>query len=74
MAGKGLGPGLAGPPETIAVVEFEWFCPVMGYFGDLCRATSGEGETEPKQIGEGTHDWTEGRDSREHGDISESRH
>jgi hypothetical protein len=26
----------------------------LGSVGDLCRATSGEGETEPKQIGEGT--------------------
>jgi len=32
---------------------------VLGSFGDLCRATSGEGETEPKQIGEGTQDGTE---------------
>ncbi len=30
----------------------------MGSVGDLCRATSGERETEPKQIGEGTHDST----------------
>ena len=27
----------------------------------MCRATSGEGETEPKQIGEGTPDSTEGQ-------------
>ncbi len=37
----------------------ERFGTVIGCLGDLCRATSGEGETEPKQIGEGTDDSTE---------------
>jgi len=32
---------------------------VLGSVGDLCRATSGERETEPKQIGDGTQDTTE---------------
>ena len=35
---------------------------VLGSVGDLCRATPGEGETEPKQIGDGTQDSTERRD------------
>ena len=36
------------------------FGPVLGSVGDLRRATLwGEGETEPKQIGEGTQDSTE---------------
>jgi hypothetical protein len=35
------------------------FGAVPGSVGDLRRATSGEGETEPKQIGEGAQDGTE---------------
>ena len=32
------------------------FGAVLGSVGDLRRATSGERETEPKQIGDGTRD------------------
>jgi hypothetical protein len=41
----------------------------QGCVGDLCRATSGEGETEPKQIGKGTKDSTEQLD-RYQGNIA----
>jgi hypothetical protein len=34
--------------------ELQLFGADQGSLGDLCRATSGEGETEPKQIGEGS--------------------
>jgi hypothetical protein len=46
-------------------VELKLLGAVVGCHGDLCRATSGEGETEPKQIGEGTHNSTEPQASAE---------
>jgi hypothetical protein len=42
------------PPE-----EFQLLGADLGSVGDLCRATlQGDGETEPKQIGEGIQDST----------------
>ncbi len=44
----------------LAQAELKRLGPILGSLGDLRRATSGEGETEPKQIGEGTQDRTGG--------------
>ena len=49
----------------VSLAELELFGAVRGSVGDLRRATSGEGETEPKQIGEGTPDSTERQNSPE---------
>ena len=46
------------------------FGTALGSLGDLCPATSGEGETEPKQLGEGTQGSTEQSAlPGKHGDI-----
>ena len=41
----------------------------QGSLGDLCRATPGEGETELKQIGEGTPGSTESHDPPKHSEL-----
>ena len=47
------------------------FAAVHGFVGDLRQATlQGEGETEPKQIGDGTMYGTETKDSPKHSAIS----
>ena len=54
---------VVGRQEASAEVDLELLGAVLGSLGDLCRATSGERETEPKQIGEGTPDSTKRHDS-----------
>ncbi len=57
---------LVGPRGIyVSILGLKWFGAVQGSLGDLRRATSGEGETEPKQIGEGTLDSTGLRICRE---------
>ncbi len=59
---------------NVAMFEHRLFGAVLGSLGDLCRATSGEGETEPKQIGEGTQDGTKRWPLRKQSDTARSRH
>ncbi len=65
--GRSLAKTWVGRQEIAAMFpwEAELVGAVLGSVGDLCRATSGEGETEPKQIGEGTQDSTGPQDSPE---------
>ena len=51
------------------LAELELLGAVWGSLGDLCRATTGVRETEPKQIGEGTPDSTEPAFLLKHSDI-----
>jgi hypothetical protein len=57
--------GLTWKYRYVSFLKLESFGAVRGSLGDLRRATSGEGEMEPKQIGEGAPDSTELRTSRE---------
>jgi len=58
---KGICPSMDAQ-QAITILQgraSECFGAVLGSVGDLRRATSGEGETEPKQIGDGTQHSTE---------------
>ena len=57
--------GSTGKYRYVFLEKLELFGAVQGSVGDLCRATSGGRETEPKQIGDGTLDSTEQLDSPE---------
>jgi len=54
-----------GKRRYVSLAELALVGAAPGSLGDLCRATSGEGETEPKQIGEGARGSTQPRDPTE---------